>query len=454
MRFGIVYILGKSGVLYTNAFYLLLITEKIMAKKKGGGFFGRMVIGSEKSEGYARQSLPSNRWELFWDIFKGKLGKLCIINLLMVLFFIPLVALILFRFMAVSGYGAMAPYSLPFGVGYQAPVSFVGYEENIMLTANSQMFLFLPIALLIAGIGISGGAYVIRNMVWTEGVFVANDFWKGVKQNFLTVGLIMVLYSLVFYLSMLGISYENKMLALGEGTTWLLQISKYVIIIFLALFTIMTLHMISMTITYKVTLRQLFKNSFILTFGAFIQNIVFVLLGVAPLLLMLLGSFFTTIGVMLIIFLWISYFLLLWTNYCHWLYDKFMNDNVPGAQKNRGMYQKVKSTDAEALKQYKEQLESATRSALSMRPIKPITDDELKIAELPTSFNRNDIAKLNESKKALYEDHERYVEEHKNDAKYQLSEQEEQTEKARLEREKRIEQAKRELAKRNKKGKR
>ena len=33
-------------------------------------------------------------------------------------------------------------------------------------------------------IGISGGAYVMRNMVWTEGIFVANDFWRGVKLNY------------------------------------------------------------------------------------------------------------------------------------------------------------------------------------------------------------------------------------------------------------------------------
>ena len=70
---------------------------------------------------------------------------------------------------------------------------------------------------------------------------------------------------------------------------------------------------------------------------------------------------------------------------------------------------------------------------------------------MPQSFSREYIEKLNESRKVLYEDHERYVEEHKNDACYQPSEQDAQAENARLEREKRIEQAKKELAKRNKK---
>ena len=91
------------------------------------------------------------------------------------------------------------------------------------------------------------------------------------------------------------------------------------------------------------------------------------------------------------------------------------------------------------------------RSSLSSRPIKPITDDELQVAELPQSFKREDIIKLNESKKVIYEDNLRYIEEHKNDPEFRITEEEKQMEKEREEREKRIEKAKKELEKRNKK---
>ena len=57
-----------------------------MAEKKKGGFINRLIMGTEKSEGYARSTLPSNRWELFWDIFKGRFGKLFFINILVLLF--------------------------------------------------------------------------------------------------------------------------------------------------------------------------------------------------------------------------------------------------------------------------------------------------------------------------------------------------------------------------------
>ena len=73
-----------------------------MAKKRG--LIDRMMLGKEKSEGYARASLPSNRWELFWDILKGRFWKLVVINLLMLVFFIPLAALLFFRYSTTSLY--------------------------------------------------------------------------------------------------------------------------------------------------------------------------------------------------------------------------------------------------------------------------------------------------------------------------------------------------------------
>ena len=53
-------------------------------KKKS--FLKKLLEGKEKSEEYARSTLPTNRWQLFWDIFKGRFWKLVIINLLMLLF--------------------------------------------------------------------------------------------------------------------------------------------------------------------------------------------------------------------------------------------------------------------------------------------------------------------------------------------------------------------------------
>ena len=182
--------------------------------------------------------------------------------------------------------------------------------------------------------------------------------------------------------------------------------------------------------------------------GLLPHNVFFTALALIPFLLFVLGDIFMLIGLLMILLFGFSYFLLVWTNYCQWAYDKFINDRVSGAQKRKGMYEKIKADNTGALKKYKEQLSLATRSSLNSKPIKPITDDDLTIAELPTSFSRKDIEKLNESRQVLYDDHAKYVAEHINDEQYQMTEAEKKAEEQRLEREKRIQKAKKELAKR------
>ena len=419
-----------------------------MAEKKKGGLINRLIMGSEKSEGYARASLPSNRWELFWDIFKGRFWKLVIINLLTLVFFLPLFALMFLRSSLVAGYGAACPFSQCFGVGYQSVPSLVGFSEQIVVNVNIMIYLFLPIVLLIAAVGVSGAAYVVRNMVWTEGIFVANDFWRGIKQNFSQIAAVSLLFSLVFYMTQVSLSLCDQMLAVNAVASWIIIVSKVITYLFITIFSIMTCHMITMCVTYKLKFRHLIKNSFLFTIGLLPQNIFFLFLGTIPFILLFFGGFFMTIAILLILLFGFSLLLLAWTDYCQWAFDKFINDKVPGAQKNRGIYEKIKESDSGALKQYREQIAMAARSSLNSKPIKPITDDELQIAELPVSFNREDIEKLNRSKQIIYEDHAKYVEEHKNDPEFQPTEEEKALEKEREEREKRIARAKKELGKR------
>ena len=155
---------------------------------------------------------------------------------------------------------------------------------------------------------------------------------------------------------------------------------------------------------------------------------------------MFMGTFFSGIGIFVIVAIGFSWFLLVWTNYSHWAFDRFVNDKVKGAQKYKGMYEKVSKNDAESIKKYKEQLAQAgaTRSTLSRRPIKPITDDEIQLAELPQSYSRADLIRLQESREAMIKDNEAYVEEHKNDPEFQLTEEEKKFE---AEREQRKEEA-------------
>ena len=427
--------------------------ETSMASKGYSGFINRLVAGSEKSEDYARDKLPSNRWELFWDIFKGRFGKLFIINFLTLIFILPIAMLIFFRYVSLVSYGMSYPFNTGFGVGYLAPVALTGLSEQIVFNTDVKMFLLLPILSLIASVGLSGGLYIIRNLVWTEGVFVANDFWKGVKQNFKQIALTCFIYSIFLYVSIATIDLANYNVAIGENSRWLYFVILAFTILVISFITIMVMHMLTLCVTYEYKFFELVRNAFFFTIGNFVTSIVFLALGGAFILLLLFDGFIFYLSLIILAIFGLSLFMLVWTVFCQHLYDKFLNDKVKGAVKNRGIYAKVKKDQSSAIKKHKEEIDYAlANSMLSSRPIKPITDEELTLHELPQSFSRSDIEKLNESRRILYEDNENYIREHLGDEKYkQMQEAKKNADAIDEERQKRIEKAKKELEKRNKK---
>ena len=189
-----------------------------MAKKKGG-LIARLIIGSEKSEGFARSQLPSNRWELFWDVLKGRLGKLAFVNVLMVIFCLPLLFFLFIKNGYITQNSVFYPFSQNVGVGFPGAFDLSGYQESLVFSATSTINLVMPIVIMIASIGLAGGAYIIRNIVWTEGIFVSNDFWRGIKQNIGIFMIIALIFSLYFTAFQYALSYLNYLIAVGSGNT-------------------------------------------------------------------------------------------------------------------------------------------------------------------------------------------------------------------------------------------
>lgn len=359
-----------------------------------------MIEGPERSETYARSTMPGNRWELGFGIVRDNFSKLFGLNLLMLLFFIPVIALVFLRYMTVQYSAATYPFSGNIGLGYPAVPTTVGFAEQIYLSADYRTFMFMPIAGIIASIGISGGMYVMRNMVWAEGVFVGRDFWTGVKKNFGTVFVTTLIYTILLFLGVLSIRMANFINAV-EGTKWYITLSIVIGTMLLAFFTLVYLYTLTFGVTYKLKFRNLIKNSFIMALGLLPANLFFAAFALVSVILMVIGNVFLMIGLMVFLIMGLSGAALIWTNYSQWAFDKFINDNVPGAVKNRGIYSK-KATEEESDFSFE-------RSTLGKRPVKPITDYDVEIAELPQNFSRADLQRLEESKAAMRKDSDDYV---------------------------------------------
>lgn len=367
-----------------------------MAQKKG--FISRLIEGPERAEGYARSTLPGNRWELGWDIFKTNMSKLIGLNLLMLLFFLPLLGLVLLRYLNVSYLSLQTPFSQNVGFGYPAFPGMSGLNEYIYLSANVQAFMFLPIAAAIAAVGLSGGMYVMRNFVWAEGVAVGTDFWAGVKKNFWQIFGVTMLYSVFMLLCVTAISYANYVNAVESN--WLMVVSNVISYTLAVFLTLVFFYSLTLSVTYKLKFMQLLRNSFIFSIALLPMNLFFAVFALVSVLLLMLGGIFATFGSVLFIMFGLSLFALVWTDYSHWAFDKFINDKVPGAVKNRGIYSK-NATEEEADFSFE-------KSTLGKRRVKPVTDYDVEIAVLPETFSRADLQRLEESKAAMRRDSDEY----------------------------------------------
>ena len=398
-----------------------------MAQQKKG-LIARMLEGKERSEEYARSTLPTNRWSLFWDIFKGNFGKIFKVNLLTLIFFIPLFAVIIIGNMMSETTSVTNPFGANIGNGYPVYPNLVGLAEWNTLQNDFYTQIGIFLACFIAAVGLAGGMYVIRNMVWTEGIFVANDFWRGVKLNYKNALQTALFFTIVLMLSSALVNFSEFSLIVGNMPGWqrtLLKISQGASYLFMAMGLMMSVWMIALGVNYKMRFFTLFKNSFLMSIGTLPQTVFFGLLALLPFILVGVGgSFLMMLGLILVLVFGLAYALLVWLDFAQWVFDKYINPKIQGAKVGRGIYSKDGSSkteltgdDSAAAIEYQRMLLSHGRSKLVARPIKPI-DDSMQIYELPQSFSREDLKKLRESKQAIIEDNEAYAEEHKNDLRY------------------------------------
>lgn len=390
------------------------------------GLISRLMEGREKSEEYARSTLPTNRWQLFWDIFKGNFGKIVKVNLLTLLFFVPMIAVILFYTLLVESNGIIYPFGANLGVGYPAVPMQQGIAELLAVQNSLVLYVGLILTGFIAAIGLSGGMYVVRNMVWTEGIFVTNDFWRGIKLNYKNALQTVLSFTIALFLTGTMIQFAEFSIVVEELTGWrlvMMRISQGMSYVLLAFVAMICFWMLALGVNYKFTFFAMVRGAFLITLATLPQTIFFGALALLPFVCFFIGgSMFLSLGILLLLLFGISYALLVWLDFAQWLFDQYINPKIKGAKVGRGIYNKDGSSaltgdDSAATIEYQKALLAHGKSHLIARPIKPI-DDSLQVYELPGSFTREDLKRLRESKQNIAEDTEKYAEEHKNDLRY------------------------------------
>ncbi len=223
---------------------------------------------------YSKASLPRSRKVQFFDCFKMNYLLIFKCGLMLLLFFVPMIA---FSFFADFYYVSLMSNA-------------VEEIEQTQLVYDYLLNIGLILFSFIALIGITGVIYVLRNFIWGEGIFFASDFARGIKQNggknIAFAAIFSLFYALAFFIFSL---FPDAIISLIP------------IIIFAFIFLPVYFWIILLNNFYSSKWKDLFRNGLFF----FIRTIGWSLLG-SLMLILLVGLLFIPFE-----FIWIKYIVLI-----------------------------------------------------------------------------------------------------------------------------------------------
>ncbi len=368
-----------------------------MAKQ---GLFSRLIIGDENLPDFNPSQLPKTRWGLWWDTFKTRLGALCKVNLLLLLFLIPIVAVLLYSYFQEAAYGMAIPANANFGIGYYPRDDINSLYSSMKLSVTLTQYVLLVPCFMVFGIGLAGATYVVRRITWGEGVHILANFGHGIKHNWkYFVG-----GSALLALSFFGMMFCFFGLDMFSSSQVLVVIVQVVGVIQFIFILIMFMYFCTQCVTYQLKFFDLVKNSFLFAIGLFPQNLFFMALAIFPVIFAFAFTdliWLSVIGWILIVFVGLANMLLVWTVFNHYVYDKYINDRVEGAVKNRNMAsKKTKEEEIAEQIQYIKTRNTVYGAAYASRKLSSI-DKGHSFTPLTSTYNRSDLVKLSEEKQVM-----------------------------------------------------
>ena len=147
----------------------------------------------------------------------------------------------------------------------------------------------LMVCLGLIGIGPlqAGFSYILRNISGEQHAFLWHDYWKTAKKNLgqslavMGINLVAVLFIAFWFRSW------YMVMAQQWADNIIFRFSPAVMLLLLMLFSMMQIYIYQMMVTFKFSIRQLYKNSFLLAMAKFLPN-----LGILAAVVFVVSSFF------------------------------------------------------------------------------------------------------------------------------------------------------------------
>jgi uncharacterized membrane protein YesL len=257
-----------------------------------GGFFNRMYYGDPRKPDLKKEDVKGSRFKIFFTVLPIRFWQLIQLNLLYSIFWVP--AFLLLQVQLLVSQKTGEPVSLLF-------------------------FLLMIPCLMLTGPATAAVSYIIRNWARDEHSWVWTDFKDAWKDNWKQGMLMMLINGIVLLLFSVNVMFYGQM----ANNSFLYAFLYYFMIMVGILFAMMNLFIFPMIVTYRLNLRQIIRNAFILTMVKLPLTFLIFILAAAIVLLTLiylLSLPFFVVGLTFPAFIVISY--------VNWIFDKYINNRI------------------------------------------------------------------------------------------------------------------------------
>lgn len=278
----------------------------------------------------------------FWEIAWFKRYKLMAINLLYVLTnLIPIVLAAASYVVSVAFY-----FTLTYGVSVTQAIEQSAKSDGAKWFFLAGLFfvtgLFTLVPIFSSGPCYAGLTFITRSFVKREPVFLWTDFRGKTRSNRSLAIKVMLINAFLGFVMMIGVSFYLSCSGLNSNLAallpeWFLYVVVAVVVFAFFLFFSMNLYIYPMIVTFRLTLKQVYKNAMIFAVIRWLPNLGILLLTTACIaapLLLINGTYSFIIALLLYVLLGPAFMSFLHTFYVYPTLKRYMIDN-PKADKSQ-----------------------------------------------------------------------------------------------------------------------
>lgn len=301
--------------------------------------FGKMMnsfyYGKSGKGDYRKEDLPKNRWQLFFEVLRVRLSGLVKVNLLYVVVWIPMIALLVMTLLA-----AMGLLTDMINEAGEIVGDWTAFTDSLLSVVYTGLIFAIP-CIAITGPFTAGIAYITRNWARDEHSFIWSDFKDTLKENWKQALITSIITGVIPFLVYVGYVTYGQMIE----TMGMFFIVPQVLIIMLAVvWSLALIYIYPLMVSYKLTYGQLIRNALLLAVGRLPQTLALRLMSLLPMVIAVVVLFFTSafeIVMLVMVALYALFFLafnrLAYASYSNGVFDKYINAHMEGVAVNRGL---------------------------------------------------------------------------------------------------------------------